>query len=283
MNLSNVDLLSLQTNWMKKDPTTQALCSALNTQFRQLSADIKLIFIYSRLDELDEKTLDELAWQMNIDWYNANADIETKVKFIRTAARIYAHRGTPYAVEQLVKTYFEKSYIQEWFEYGAAPYYFRIVLDYMLDDEVMTGSISTKYSSNYLNLDGTWILDGSHLLNGYEVYKEITTQNNLDTTKSTLLADLNKVKNVRSWLDEILFYLSGKFNEVESFVSTASTNKLFISVINDIAAVIDNNFSMVENERIEGKIIINKLWLLDGTYNLDGTKLLDGVITEVAI
>ncbi len=127
MKLADVDLLSLQTNFMKQDPTTVALCAALTPQLQQIAQETKLTLLYSRIDSLPEVILDELAWQMKIDWYDAKADIEVKKQLIKTAPIIKACLGTPFAVEEVIKIYFGDGYTQEWYEYGGDPFMFKVV------------------------------------------------------------------------------------------------------------------------------------------------------------
>lgn len=127
MDLKNVDLLSLQTSAMKADPTIQALCAALTPQFQQLANEVKLCMIYNRIDGLDEAALDELAWQMHIDWYDATADISIKSQLIRTANDVHAKLGTPAAVEDVVKAYFGNGQVQEWWEYGGTNGMFNVL------------------------------------------------------------------------------------------------------------------------------------------------------------
>mgnify|MGYP000365305309 CR=1 FL=1 len=125
--LKDVDLLSLQTSYMKQDTTTKAMCAALTPEFQKLSEEVKTCLIFSRINELDSEALDELAWQLHIDWYDANADIEVKRQIIKNALKVHRYRGTPYAVEQVVQDYFGDGHVEEWFEYGGDPYHFRVV------------------------------------------------------------------------------------------------------------------------------------------------------------
>ncbi len=127
MDLSNVDLLSLQTSYMKLDPTTQALCSALQPQFRQISDEVKACLIFFRINELDEPILDELALQMHIDWYDSSSEVNVKRNLIKDAIKIHRYRGTPYAVEEAVRIYFGPGYVQEWFEYDGPPFEFKVL------------------------------------------------------------------------------------------------------------------------------------------------------------
>lgn len=126
MNLENIDLLSLQTSYMKQDPTTIAFCAALNPKFKQLADEVKYCLIYSRINDLDDAALDELAWEMHVDWYDANVDIEIKKQLIKNSIKVHRYRGTPQAVEDLIKTYFGDGYVKEWFDYSGQPFMFKV-------------------------------------------------------------------------------------------------------------------------------------------------------------
>ena len=126
-DLKSIDLLELQTNYMKQDPTTKALCAAITPQLRQVADEVGLCLIYSRINDLPEAILDEVAWQQKIDWYDATADIEIKRNIIRTAPEIKRCLGTPYAVEEVIKIYFGDGELQEWFDYGGDPGMFKVI------------------------------------------------------------------------------------------------------------------------------------------------------------
>ncbi len=140
-DLRNVDLLELQTNFMKQDPTTQALCSALTPQMQKVANEVKLCLIYSRIDELSDQVLDELAWQMKIDWYDATADIVIKRQLIKTAPIIKRCLGTPYAVEEVIKIYFGDGEVEEWFEYDGERGMFKV----MTSNTSVTGELAQQF------------------------------------------------------------------------------------------------------------------------------------------
>lgn len=140
-DLKTVDLLELQTGYMKQDPTTQALCAALTPQLQQIANEVKLCLIYSRIDELAEPVLDELAWQMKIDWYDATTDVEVKRQLIKTAPAIKRCLGTPYAVEEVVKIYFGDGELQEWFDYGGVPGKFKV----LTNNSAVTGELAQQF------------------------------------------------------------------------------------------------------------------------------------------
>ncbi|MEB3103093.1 phage tail protein I [Ferviditalea candida] len=126
MDISNVDLLKLQTKVMQNDSDVQGFAAALNAQFQQLAGEIINVLTYSRIDQLSEEVLDILAWQFAVDWYDATSDLATKRQAINDALKIYRIRGTPAAVQRVVEIYFGDGVVEEWWEYGAVPYHFRV-------------------------------------------------------------------------------------------------------------------------------------------------------------
>ncbi|TGE37085.1 phage tail protein I [Desulfosporosinus fructosivorans] len=186
MDLSDVDLLSLQSSYMKNDPTTIAFCRALSPQFQQLSGEAKKCSILARLNQIkwatispglvvkvfapeitNEQVLDELAWQLNIKWYDPSVDIATKQQIVRSAIIVHMYKGTPYAVEQIIQTYFGDGEVQEWFDYGGEPGMFKV----LTTNPSVTADLANQFTTV-----------------------------------------LNSVKNMRSHLEVILISLSGQLD-----------------------------------------------------------------------
>ena len=103
MNLDNIDLLSLQTAFLRQDKFVQALCKAINPYFQKLSEDTKLGYIYGRLDK--------------------------KRELVKKSKKLHEIKGTPVAVEEAVTTIFGRTELKEWFEYDGDPYRFSLDID----------------------------------------------------------------------------------------------------------------------------------------------------------
>lgn len=129
MDLSNIDLLSLQPSYLQQDKFVQALCKALNPYFQKLSDDTKLCFIYGRIDELEEEVIDSLAWQFHVDFYDYTLSLDQKRELVKKSKRLHQIKGTPAAVEEACTTVFGQTKLKEWFEYGGKPYFFGIDVD----------------------------------------------------------------------------------------------------------------------------------------------------------
>ncbi len=74
----------------------------------------------------DENTLDHMAVEMHADFYDRNFDISIKRQLVKDAYLYKFYKGTPFAVERLIKTVYGVGEVKEWFEYGGQPYHFRV-------------------------------------------------------------------------------------------------------------------------------------------------------------
>ena len=68
MDLNSIDLLKLQTSYMKEDQTTKALCAAITPQLQQVANDLVKILLLARVDQLPEAVLDELAYELHVGY-----------------------------------------------------------------------------------------------------------------------------------------------------------------------------------------------------------------------
>lgn len=141
-NLKNVDLLTLQTRYMQQDPTTKALCAALTPLLQDLAEKVKLCLVLPNVDTLPEEILDELAYELHVEWYDANASTEVKRSLIKNSDKVHKYLGTPYAVEQVVQDYFGDGTVKEWFEYEGDPYNFRVVTS----NSAVTGDLANQFA-----------------------------------------------------------------------------------------------------------------------------------------
>lgn len=129
MQLSDVDLLKLQTRYMRNDEDVKGFTAALNNQIRKIAGEVDTALIYGAIDDQPEEVLDILAWQFKVDWYNASSDLLTKRKAIKDVLILSRTKGTPAAVQKAIEIYFGDGYVQEWFEYGGTgvPHTFRVI------------------------------------------------------------------------------------------------------------------------------------------------------------
>ncbi|MBQ8208623.1 MAG: phage tail protein I [Clostridia bacterium] len=111
------------------DADKYALARVIAEELRALLGDCDKLRIYSRIDELDEELLDILAFDFAVSWYYYNGSIEIKRAQIKSCFYVHRHLGTKNSLVTALCDLCPGSNVEEWFEYGGEPYYFRIVID----------------------------------------------------------------------------------------------------------------------------------------------------------
>ncbi len=71
--------------------------------------------------------LDEMAWELDC-LYDYDAATENKRAWIRDAIPLYASYGTVEAIILYLQGFFDKVEVEEYWQYGAEPYHFRVTL-----------------------------------------------------------------------------------------------------------------------------------------------------------
>jgi hypothetical protein len=61
-----------------------------------------------------------------VDWYDYNADLDEKRKLIKNSIAIHRMAGTPAGLRLAVESTHNEIELEEWFQYGGAPYFFRV-------------------------------------------------------------------------------------------------------------------------------------------------------------
>lgn len=126
MRLSDMDFAALLPSWMAEDAADAALGGAVEAAAAEIAEASGLLTVWDRLEELPEAVLDELAWALSIEWWDPSAPLDVKRNLIRQSDLVHAKKGTPAAVEAVIRTYFGEGRVEEWFEYGGRPHHYRI-------------------------------------------------------------------------------------------------------------------------------------------------------------
>jgi len=137
LKLNELDLLQFIPVFMREDTTSKGLAYAIQRQLNNVISAIANTQIYANIDIIDEGILDELAWQFNCGWYDSNASVDIKRQLIKAALVAHKTRGTAYAVEEVVKSYFDDATVVEWFEYGGDPYTFKVIVKNGVDTDLV--------------------------------------------------------------------------------------------------------------------------------------------------
>lgn len=127
VDIAAIRLIDLVPPSIRDDPEVQAAAAALEGELQSVTAAIPTTLLISRIDELEEDVIDALAWQWHVDFYEPGISLDQKRTLVKTSISQHRRKGTPYAVEQVVKAILIDAIVQEWFEYGGQPFHFRVI------------------------------------------------------------------------------------------------------------------------------------------------------------
>lgn len=128
-SIQTADLLRTLPPSLKHDDRMLNLATVIAGELQNAINLVSQNVIYARIDELSEPVLDALAYDLHVDWYDYNHPVEAKRAVIRDSVKVHMRLGTKYAVVTALGSLYPETEVEEWFQYGGQPYYFRIVLD----------------------------------------------------------------------------------------------------------------------------------------------------------
>ena len=95
----------------------QIMCSTIQTGVDNLQD----------IDKMPEWRLDEMAWELGC-LYDHNANIEKKRHWIKDATPLYSALGTPRAIYNFLKGFFDHVELEEHWQYPGEPFHFRVTV-----------------------------------------------------------------------------------------------------------------------------------------------------------
>lgn len=126
LRLGDLEFIRLLPTWMRGDLADAALAQGVDEAVRGLAPQIAVLSVWDCLDQLPEDYLDELAWALDVRWYDSGADYETKVDLVRNSDIVHRKLGTVGAVESVVSSYFGAGHVMEWQDYDGQPHHFKV-------------------------------------------------------------------------------------------------------------------------------------------------------------
>lgn len=147
MKISNLDFLRLLPVFMRDDEAVIALSKAVNVLLGEPGKRLDTIRTWDKIDELNEAECDELAWELDIDWYDSGGmSLEEKRNTIKVAQQIKRKRGTKWAVERLISAYFGEGHVLEWNELEGTPYSTPFTFIVLIEAEETTPENLAKFT-----------------------------------------------------------------------------------------------------------------------------------------
>lgn len=128
---------------IRNDPQVVAACEAIDAELEQIYTEFHedtgapSILFWPFVNRQVPPLLDVLAWEMHVDvWQGWEGDltVDEKRNLIEQSIDWHQHKGTRYAVDQMLATIFKQGVVTEWYEYGGQPYYFRVAFNEDITD-----------------------------------------------------------------------------------------------------------------------------------------------------
>ena len=126
MRLTDFELRRLLPAWMQADAADLALAAGVDAAVRRTAPDLDLLSVWQALDALPEAVLDELAWSLDVGWYDSGASQPVKADLVRQSDLVHAKLGTVAAVESVIRSYFGSGRVKEWPEYAGEPHHVKV-------------------------------------------------------------------------------------------------------------------------------------------------------------
>ena len=95
----------------------------------KLNDGIKVIKTLANPLVCDEKYLPFLAYAFKVDFWDERLGTDKKRALIKESILLHQKKGTLWALERVLELLEVKADIQEWFQYGGEPYFFRIKIE----------------------------------------------------------------------------------------------------------------------------------------------------------
>lgn len=136
IKLKDSQVAQILPEYLSERASVQALSFALYRAVERLIGYCGNISVFAVIDMAPDYVLDMLALDLNTQYYDDSIPIESKRKLIKNTMVWYMSAGTPQAVEELVAAVFGEGKVEEWFEYGDEPYYFKITTNAQMTPEM---------------------------------------------------------------------------------------------------------------------------------------------------
>lgn len=129
IKLTDARLTDALPKTLAEQPWVQALAEASRKMRRRVMAYADRTRLFCDIDEVSEEALDALAVELQTPLYKNDYPLTVKRQIVKNSMLYYIRSGTRGAVEELLANIYQGAEVEEWFEYGGEPNYFRVAID----------------------------------------------------------------------------------------------------------------------------------------------------------
>lgn len=129
IKLTDARLTDALPKTLAEQPWVQALAEASRKMRRRVMTYADRTRLFCDIDEASEEALDALAVELQTPLYKNDYPLTVKRQIVKNSMLYYIRSGTRGAVEALLADIYQGAEVEEWFEYGGEPNYFRVAID----------------------------------------------------------------------------------------------------------------------------------------------------------
>ena len=129
IKLTDARLTDALPKTLAEQPWVQAMAEASRKMRRRVMAYADRTRLFCDIDEASEEALDALAVELQTPLYKNDYPLTVKRQIVKNSMLYYIRSGTRGAVEELLADIYQGAEVEEWFEYGGEPNYFRVAID----------------------------------------------------------------------------------------------------------------------------------------------------------
>lgn len=129
IKLTDARLTDALPKTLAEQPWVQALAEASRKMRRRVIAYADRTRLFCDIDEASEEALDALAAELQTPLYKNDYPLTVKRQIVKNSMLYYIRSDTRGAVEELLADIYQGAEVEEWFEYGGEPNYFRVAID----------------------------------------------------------------------------------------------------------------------------------------------------------
>lgn len=129
IKLTDARLTDALPKTLAEQPWVQALAEASRKMRRRVMAYADRTRLFCDIDEASEEALDALAVELQTPLYKNDYPLTVKRQIVKNSMLYYIRSGTRGAIEELLADIYQGAEVEEWFEYGGEPNYFRVAVD----------------------------------------------------------------------------------------------------------------------------------------------------------
>lgn len=129
IKLTDARLTDALPKTLAEQPWVQALAEASRKMRRRVMAYADRTRLFCDIDEASEEALDALAVELQTPLYKNDYPLTVKRQIVKNSMLYYIRSGTRCVVEELLADIYQGAEVEEWFEYGGKPNYFRVAID----------------------------------------------------------------------------------------------------------------------------------------------------------